>query len=185
VRLRFAIPRALFVALAAGLFAGLWLKPQELPSPLIDKPMPAIELPPLAGLDGVAGFATADLKGTVTVLNVFASWCIPCRAEHPELGKLRTDPDLKGRVHLFGINYKDKPADALAYLHELGNPYERIGADLSGRAAIELGVYGVPETFLIDTQGRIRFRLPAPISAYDMDTTIKPALRKILAEGPR
>jgi cytochrome c biogenesis protein CcmG, thiol:disulfide interchange protein DsbE len=185
MRLRSAIPLALFVAVAAGLFAGLWLKPQELPSPLIDKPMPAIELPPLAGLDGVAGFATADLKGTVTVLNVFASWCIPCRAEHPELGKLRTDPDLKGRVHLFGINYKDKPADALAYLHELGNPYERIGADRSGRAAIELGVYGVPETFLIDSRGRIRLRYPAPMNRHDIDTTIKPALKRLLAEAGR
>ena len=190
MRLRFAIPLALFVAVAAGLFAGLWLKPQELPSPLIDKPMPAVHLPPLAGLDGVSGFSSDDLqnddfRGKVTILNVFASWCIPCRAEHPELTKLKNDQAFKDRVRLVGINYKDKPEDARAYLAELGNPYEQIGADENGRAGIELGVYGVPETFLIDTHGRIRLRFPAPISPYDADTKIKPALNKILTEGTK
>jgi cytochrome c biogenesis protein CcmG/thiol:disulfide interchange protein DsbE len=185
MRLRFAIPLALFVAVAAGLFAGLWLKPQELPSPLIDKPMPAIDLKPIEGLADVPGFATADLGGRVTLLNVFASWCIPCRAEHPELKKLVADPDFKGRVDLVGINYKDKPQDALTYLDELGNPYERIGADTTGRASIELGVYGVPETFLIDANGRIRLRYPAPMNAYDIEHTIKPALKKLVAEAGR
>ena len=182
MRLRFAIPLALFVAVAAGLFAGLWLKPQELPSALIDKPLPAIALAPIEGLAGVPGFATGDLHGKVTILNVFASWCIPCRAEHPELTKLAKDASLKG-VHLIGINYKDKPADALTYLDELGNPYERIGADRNGRAAIELGVYGVPETFLIDARGRIRLRYPAPMNPYDIDKVIKPALKKLVAEA--
>jgi cytochrome c biogenesis protein CcmG/thiol:disulfide interchange protein DsbE len=185
VRLRFAIPLALFIAVAAGLFAGLWLRPQELPSPLIDKPMPALHLDPVAGLDNVPGFATDDLGGSVTIVNVFASWCIPCRAEHPELGKIINDPAYKSRVHLYGINYKDKPEDARDFLTELGNPYERIGADASGRAGIELGVYGVPETFLIDAKGRIRLRFPAPISDYDADKTIRPALNKILAEGSK
>lgn len=185
MRLRFAIPFALFIAVASGLFAGLWLKPQELPSPLIDKPMPALHLAPIAGLDNVPGFSTDDLAGSVAIVNVFASWCIPCRAENPELIKLLKDPALKGRVHLFGINYKDKPGDARAYLEELGNPYERIGADENGRAGIDLGVYGVPETFLVDKRGRIRLRFPAPISAYDADKTIKPALFKILAESGR
>jgi cytochrome c biogenesis protein CcmG/thiol:disulfide interchange protein DsbE len=147
--------------------------------------MPAINLPSIAGLDGIPGFTTGELQGSVTIVNVFASWCIPCRAEHPELTKLRNDPDLKGRVHLVGINYKDKPSDALAFLDELGNPYERIGADQSGRAGIELGVYGVPETFLIDARGRIRLRYPAPMNAYDVDKTIKPAVRKLLAEAGR
>lgn len=190
MRLRFAIPLALFVAVAAGLFAGLWLKPQELPSPLIDKPMPAVHLPALVGLDGVSGFSSDDLQSDnfrrkLTILNVFASWCIPCRAEHSELTKLKNDPAFKDRVRLVGINYKDKPDDARAYLTELGNPYDRIGTDENGRAGIELGVYGVPETFLIDINGRIRMRFPAPISAYDADTKIKPALRKILAEGTK
>ena len=190
MRLRFAIPLALFVAVAAGLFAGLWLKPQELPSPLIDKPMPAVHLPALVGLDGVSGFSSDDLQSDdfrrkLTILNVFASWCIPCRAEHSELTRLKNDPAFKDRVRLVGINYKDKPDDARAYLTELGNPYDRIGTDENGRAGIELGVYGVPETFLIDTNGRIRMRFPAPISAYDADTKIKPALRKILAEGTK
>jgi len=181
---------ALFFAVAAGLFAGLWLKPQELPSPLIDKPMPAIHLPAVAGVDNTHGFSTDDLqsddfRGKVTILNVFASWCVPCRAENPELLKLRNDPAFKERVRLVGINYKDKPDDARAYLTELGNPYEQIGADENGRAGIELGVYGVPETFLIDAHGRIRLRFPAPISAYDADKTIKPAVRKLLAESAR
>jgi len=184
MRLRFVIPLALFAAVAVGLFAGLWLKPQDLPSPLIDKPMPSINLPPIAGRENAPGFATGDLQGSVTLLNVFASWCIPCRAEHPELTKLRNDPTLKG-VRLVGMNYKDKPSDALAFLDELGNPYERIGADQSGRAAIELGVYGVPETFLIDARGRIRLRYPAPMNPHDIDTVIKPALRKLLAEAGR
>jgi cytochrome c biogenesis protein CcmG/thiol:disulfide interchange protein DsbE len=183
MRLRFAIPLALFVAVAAGLFAGLWLKPEQLPSPLIDKPMPPITLKPIEGLPDVPGFATADLDGRVTILNVFASWCIPCRAEHPELKKLIADPAFKGRVGLIGINYKDKPKDALAYLDELGNPYQRIGADTTGRASIDLGVYGVPETFLIDAKGRIRLRYPAPMNPYDVEHTIKPALKKIIAEA--
>jgi cytochrome c biogenesis protein CcmG/thiol:disulfide interchange protein DsbE len=186
VRLRFALPLVLFVVLAVGLFVGLWWgKPQDLPSPLIDKPMPALHLPGLTGVDGISGFSTDELNGTVTILNVFASWCIPCRAEHPELAKLKNDPDLKGRVRLIGINYKDKTDDARAFLEELGNPYERVGIDQSGRAGIELGVYGVPETFLIDAQGHIRLRFPAPMSPYDVDKTIKPALRKILADGAR
>ena len=181
MRLRYAVPLALFVALAAGLFAGLWLKPSQLPSALIDKPAPPFDLPPIAGVD-VPGVSSQELQGQVTILNVFASWCIPCRAEHGELTKLMRDPDLKGHVHLFGVNYKDKPDDARAYLAELGNPYERIGAD-TGRLFINLGAYGVPETYLIDSRGRIRFRLPAPITPYDVDTTIKPALRKIIAES--
>jgi cytochrome c biogenesis protein CcmG/thiol:disulfide interchange protein DsbE len=183
VRLRFLVPLAVFIALVVGLFAGLWLRPSELPSALIDKEAPEIELPPIAGLDGVSGLATGDFRGTVTVLNVFASWCIPCRAEAPELKRLAGDPAFRGRIHLVGINYKDKPGDARRFLQELGDPYERIGADTSGRAAIEWGVYGVPETFLIDARGRIRLRLPAPITDDEYDKTIKPALRAILAEA--
>lgn len=185
MRLRFLVPLAVFVAVVTGLFAGLWLRPSELPSALIDKPAPEVRLPPIAGLSSVPGLATDDFRGTVTVLNVFASWCIPCRAEAPELARLAKDPDLKGRVHLVGINYKDKPDDARAFLDELGNPYERIGADADGRAAIEWGVYGVPETFLIDGRGRIRFRLPAPITDDDYVKMIKPALHKMLAEAAR
>jgi cytochrome c biogenesis protein CcmG/thiol:disulfide interchange protein DsbE len=184
LRLRFAVPLAVFAALVVALFAGLWLRPSEVPSPLIDKPAPEIKLPALAGA-GVPGLATDDFRGTVTVLNVFASWCIPCRAEAPELARLAKDPDLKGRIRLVGVNYKDKPADAKAFLDELGNPYQRIGADADGRAAIEWGVYGVPETFLIDARGRIRSRFPEPITDDLYDTTIKPALRQMLTEAGR
>jgi cytochrome c biogenesis protein CcmG/thiol:disulfide interchange protein DsbE len=180
MRLRYVVPLALFAVLAAFLFAGLWLKPNQLPSALIDKPVQPFDLPAIAGLD-VPGVSSGDLEGHITILNVFASWCIPCRAEHAELKKLIADPDLKG-VELVGVNYKDKPDDARAFLAELGNPYRRIGAD-SGRFFISLGAYGVPETYLIDARGRIRFRLPAPITPYDVDTAIKPALRKILAES--
>lgn len=183
MRLRFLVPLAVFVAVTAGLFAGLWLRPSELPSALIDKPAPTIHLPPLAGDGTAAGLSSEDFHGTVTVLNVFASWCVPCRAEAPELLKLARDPAFKGKVHLVGMNYKDKPDDARAFLDDLGNPYERIGVDANGRAAIEWGVYGVPETFLIDPRGRIRLRIAAPLTDADLDQTVRPALRKILAEG--
>jgi cytochrome c biogenesis protein CcmG/thiol:disulfide interchange protein DsbE len=147
--------------------------PSAVPSALIDKPAPQIDLPSIypdrEGLDGV------DLKGRAIVVNVFASWCVPCRAEHPLLTKLAQEHG----VPVIGLNWKDKPEDARAFLNELGDPYERIGSDPSGRAGIDWGVYGVPETYVLDAQGRIRYRHVGPLSEEDIDGVILPVLRKV------
>ncbi len=159
VRLITFLPLAVAAVLAAvfawALYAGR--DPSVVPSPLIDKPVPAFRLP---SLDGSADLTQAEFKGRVTVLNVFASWCLPCRAEHPALTALARG----GKARIIGLNHKDKPEDAKAWLKELGSPYARIGADRTGRAAIEWGVYGVPETFVIDKAGRIRHKLVGPIT---------------------
>ncbi|MEE8213208.1 MAG: DsbE family thiol:disulfide interchange protein [Alphaproteobacteria bacterium] len=159
VRLITFLPLAVAAVLAAvfawALYAGR--DPSVVPSPLIDKPVPTFRLP---SLDGSADLTQAEFQGRVTVLNVFASWCLPCRAEHPALTALARD----GKARIIGLNHKDKPEDAKAWLKELGSPYTRIGADRTGRAAIEWGVYGVPETFVIDKAGRIRHKLVGPIT---------------------
>jgi cytochrome c biogenesis protein CcmG/thiol:disulfide interchange protein DsbE len=159
VRLITFLPLAVAVVLAAVFWWALKFgsNPSLVPSPLIDKPVPAFRVP---SLEGGADLTEADFKGRVTVLNVFASWCLPCRAEHPALTGLARD----GKARIVGLNYKDKPNDAKAWLKELGNPYARIGADRVGRAAIEWGVYGVPETFVIDKAGRIRHKQVGPIT---------------------
>lgn len=169
------LPLAIFLA-AAGFF--LWgLDPQrdpgEIPSVLIGKPAPAFELGPIPGA-ATPGLARADLDGKgPSLVNVFASWCVPCRAEHGVLTELAGEG-----VRLLGIDYKDKPEDALAYLAELGNPYERIGADLNGRTGIEWGISGVPETFVLDGEGRIVYRHVGPITEADVEDKIRPALEK-------
>ena len=147
-RILFVTPLFLFVGLAIYLAFGLTRDARVLPSALIDKPIPEFALPAL--FPGEPGFATADLKGKVAVVNVFASWCIPCRVEHPVLMRLAEQG-----VPIYGINYKDKPDDAERWLDRLGDPYTRTGADRDGRVAIDWGVYGVPETFVVDRQGRI------------------------------
>ncbi len=144
--------------------------PSRIPSPFIGKPAPAFELPDLFGgpkLDNTA------FAGRVSVLNVFASWCLPCRVEHPMLMALARD----GKAQVFGLNYKDKPEDAKAWLKQHGNPYSRIGADRNGRAAIEWGVYGVPETFLIGPDGRIRHKVVGPITGDELKR-----LRRMIGE---
>lgn len=140
-------------------------------SVLIDKPAPDFTLAPVAGLDS-PGFDNAALGGEVTVVNVFASWCIPCRDEHPLL------VDLKERtgVRLFGINQKDAPENARAFLDELGNPYDAIGADANGRVSIDWGVYGVPETFVVDAAGIIRFKHVGPLSPATLANEVIPAI---------
>lgn len=160
VRLITFLPLAVAAVLAAVFAWALYFgrDPSVVPSPLIGKPVPAFRLPSLMG---GADITDAEFKGRVTVLNVFASWCLPCRAEHPALMALAGE----GKARIVGLNFKDKPEDAKAWLKELGNPYARIGVDRAGRVAIEWGVYGVPETFLIDKQGRIRHKLVGPITA--------------------
>ncbi len=168
-RFLYALPVVAFVALAAFFYKGLFLDPSEVPNALAGRPVPTFDLP---GIGGGPGLSSEDLTGTVTVLNVFASWCVPCRAEHPFLMEL-AERDL---ARMVGINYKDKPEDALAWLDELGDPFEAIGADVDGRVGIDFGVYGVPETFIIDGNGVIRYKHVGPLMARDMEKIVYPML---------
>jgi cytochrome c biogenesis protein CcmG, thiol:disulfide interchange protein DsbE len=147
--------------------------PSAVPSALLDKPAPQIDLPSI--YEGGPGFGSADLMGRATVVNVFASWCVPCRAEHPVLTQLAREHG----VPLIGLNWKDKPEAARAFLGELGDPFERIGSDPSGRAGLDWGVYGVPETYVVDAAGRIRYKHVGPLSREDLDSVILPVLRQM------
>lgn len=172
-RLVFLLPLAVFVALAAVFLIRLESggDREAIPSALVGRPVPEFDLP---SLEGVAqpGLRGSDLRGTVTVVNVFASWCGPCRLEHPQLVELAKDR----RIRLVGINYKDVPANAVRFLDELGNPYAAIGVDQNGRAAIDWGVYGVPETFIVDANGIIRHKQIGPIDAAALKATVLPAI---------
>ncbi|GAB5373783.1 MAG: DsbE family thiol:disulfide interchange protein [Acuticoccus sp.] len=174
-RLVFALPLVLVTVIGGFLVWGLNpdRDPSALPSVLIDEPAPAFALPPITGVD-VPGLSRDDLRGTSEpiLVNIFASWCIPCRAEHAVLTRMVE----RDGVTLYGINYKDKPAQARAWLAELGNPYARIGADLDGRAGIEWGLSGVPETFVVDTNGTVRLRHVGPIVTADQRAKILGAL---------
>lgn len=176
-RLVFLLPLGIFVALAAVFLIRLETagNPEAVPSALIGRPVPAFDLPSLDGVNQ-PGLKAADLKGTVTVVNVFASWCGPCRVEHPQLLELARD----GRIRLVGINYKDVPANAVRFLDELGNPYSAIGVDRNGRTAIDWGVYGVPETFIVDASGIIRHKHIGPIDAAALEATVLPAIEAAL-----
>jgi cytochrome c biogenesis protein CcmG/thiol:disulfide interchange protein DsbE len=177
LRWLFLLPLVLFltIALAAGWLLMAGADPHRLPSTLIDQPAPAFELPPLPGVDR-PGLAQADLVGAgPKLVNVFASWCVPCRVEHPLLLRLAEE----GTVPVYGINWKDKAEDAANWIAELGNPYARIGHDPSGRAGIDWGVYGVPETYVIDAEGRIRYKHVGPLMAKDLDETVLPMLRSL------
>jgi len=178
LRLSFVLPVAIFAVIAVifsvYLFeVGVGGKDiKELPSALIDKPAPQLSLPPIDG-DG-PGLTSADLKGKVSLVNVWASWCPPCRLEQPILVRLAGEG-----IVIYGINYKDKPEDARRFLAELGNPFRAIGADRNGRAVIDWGVYGYPETFVIDKTGRIRYRHVGPILPQDLDNKIYPILKAL------
>jgi cytochrome c biogenesis protein CcmG/thiol:disulfide interchange protein DsbE len=171
-RLVYILPVLLFVVVAGYFFLGLQRDPSLLPSALIDKPSPAFALP---GLGVKPGFASADLAGKVVLVNFFASWCAPCRVEHPLLMRLAEE----GKVVLWGIDYKDKPEDASRLLAQLGDPYGRIGVDESGRTAIDFGVYGVPETYVVDKEGRIRYRQVGPISPETWDRVLLPLVKQL------
>ncbi|HTV90590.1 MAG TPA: DsbE family thiol:disulfide interchange protein [Stellaceae bacterium] len=168
----FVLPSALFALLVGGFYVGLQVHSDVLPSPLINQPAPRFSLPPLIG--GQRGFSSADLKGHVSLVNAFASWCAPCRDEAPALDALARS----GRVAIYGIDYKDKPAVAQAWIEALGDPYARIGAD-DGRVAIDWGVYGVPETFLVDRTGRIRYKHVGPLTDADVSQTILPLVARL------
>jgi cytochrome c biogenesis protein CcmG/thiol:disulfide interchange protein DsbE len=177
-------PLVVFLALAAlflfRLYAG---DPARLPSALIGHPAPQTNLPPVAGLDRngapVPGIDAEGFKGAVTVVNVWASWCVPCHDEAPLLLKLAEDK----RMRVVGINYKDEPDNARRFLGRYGNPFAAAGADASGRAAIEWGVYGVPETFVVGRDAHIAYKLVGPITADNIDKVLKPEIDKALAAG--
>lgn len=170
---RFYIPLVIFVVMAAFLALGLRLDPSHVPSPLIDKPVPEFSLPRLHDPD--QNFNPADLKGTVWVLNVWASWCVSCRAEHDVL----KDMVSRNPVPVVGLNYKDKVADALSWLDRLGDPYHLSVMDAQGQAGIEWGVYGVPETFVIDDKGIIRYKHIGPIDLKVVKNTILPIVEEL------
>ena len=172
---RFAalVPLAVFLVVGVFLAVGLTLNPREIPSPLIGKAVPEFSLPPVQGR--TLGLSSADLNGEVSLVNVFASWCVACRAEHPLFMELKA----KDIVPIHGLNYKDRPADAEQWLNELGDPYTRTGADINGRVAIDWGVYGVPETFLIDRQGRIAYKQIGPLNPEVLEKTILPLIGKL------
>ena len=181
-RILVLIPLAVFLALTAiflvRLFSG---DPSRIPSALIGRPAPAVDLPPVAGLErdgkAIPGISAAEFRGNVTLVNVWASWCIPCHDEAPFLLELAGDT----RIRLVGINYKDQPDNARRFLNRYGNPFIASGADQNGRAAIEWGVYGVPETFLIGRDGRIAYKLVGPITAENLQAKLEPEISKALA----
>lgn len=173
-RLLYILPLLAFAAVAAWFAIGLTRDPNRIPSALIDQPMPEFKLPPIAEL-GVPGLATDQIKGHVALVNVFASWCVPCRSEAPILMRLARE----NGVTLYGIDYKDQEKDGAAFLKEFGNPYKAIGVDGDGRVGIDWGVYGVPETFVIDRQGRIRHKQVGPITPEALKTTILPLVAQL------
>ena len=174
-RLAFLLPLAVFFGVAIYFALPLirGTNPSVIPSALIDRPVPAFDLPPLPGQ--TKGLADADLRGEAQLVNVFASWCLPCKAEHPLLMRLAREQGITIR----GINYKDKPNDALAWLAANGNPYRTVGADEAGRVSIDWGVYGVPETYVIDRQGRIRYRHVGPLVPAVVESSILPLLKQL------
>ncbi|MCC7346876.1 MAG: DsbE family thiol:disulfide interchange protein [Variibacter sp.] len=179
-RILWLLPLVLFAGLAGLFFLRLFAgDPSRLPSALIGRPAPQTVLPALAGLeqDGkpVPGLDAAALTGAPTLVNVWASWCVPCHDEAPLLMQLAQDK----RWRIVGINYKDQPDNARRFLGRYGNPFAAVGADQNGRASIEWGVYGVPETFVLDRAGRIAFKLVGPITPENLEATLKPALARV------
>ncbi len=173
VQLRYMLPLSLFVMLAIGLGYGLTRDPRQIPSVLIDQDVPRFSLGPVEGR--ARGLASADLNGEVRLVNFFASWCVACRVEHPLLNRLTED----GTVPVYGINYKDKPEDVRRWLDRLGDPYVRSGADHDGRAGIDWGVDGLPETFIVDAEGRIIYKHSGAIDAAALDDIILPIVEKL------
>ncbi len=169
---KFLIPIGIFVLLGLLLWRGLSLDPRKIPSPLIGKPLASFELATVAEPD--KRIKNSDLQGQVYLLNVWASWCVACRQEHP----LLMDMSREKVVPIIGLNYKDQRDDAVGFLSGMGNPYDMSLMDPDGRLGIELGVYGVPETFLIDKQGVIRYKHIGPISEQALQKTILPLIRE-------
>ena len=172
-RLLYLVPAVVFVALAVMFGWGLNHDPREIPSTIIGKPVPQFSLPPVKGRS--LGLSDADLRSEVSLVNVFASWCVACREEHPLLFKLKAD----GVVPVHGIDYKDPPDDAARWLNTFGDPYTRTGADRNGRVGIDWGVYGVPETFVIGKDGRIAYKHIGPLTQDVLDQKILPLIVRL------
>ena len=176
-RLLFFVPVLALAVLAGLLWLGLGRDPEALPSTLIDRPLPTFELAPVrTGEDH--GLATADFTGRPMLLNVFASWCVGCRVEHPFLMELA-----ERGVVIQGLDWKDPPGAGAAWLAEHGDPYARVGDDPDGRTGIDLGVSGAPETFIVDARGRVRHRHVGPITPEVWETELRPILQRLEAEG--
>jgi cytochrome c biogenesis protein CcmG, thiol:disulfide interchange protein DsbE len=173
-RLLFLLPAALFAAVIGAFVLGLKHDPSHITSVLINKPLPAFALPAVRDNQGLA---SADFKGEPMLLNVFASWCVACREEHQMLLQLKQQG-----VVIQGLDWKDEAAAGARYLAENGDPYIRAGNDLSGRTGIDLGVAGVPETFVVDGRGRVRYKFIGPIDADDWENTLKPMLQRLRSE---
>ncbi|HEV7396697.1 MAG TPA: DsbE family thiol:disulfide interchange protein [Pyrinomonadaceae bacterium] len=171
--MRYLIPLVLFIGLVGFLAIGLSRDPHEVPSPLINKPAPAFQLAQLHEPD--KKFSAEEMRGKVWLLNVWASWCVSCREEHPVLVELSR----RNIVPVYGLNWKDQREDAISWLSELGNPYALSVSDVDGRVAIDYGVYGAPETYLIDKNGVIRFKQIGPIDRTTLDTKILPLVAEL------
>lgn len=180
------LPAVVFLALAGFFYVSLQSGgPGVLPSTLINRKVPEFSLPPVEGLrragKQMPGFQASDLvTGEVTLLNVWASWCVPCRAEHPLLTELAE----KHKVKIFGLNFKDKPENAVRFLGTLGNPFYQVGSDLRGKGAIELGVYGIPETFVVDGQGNVRYKIVGQLTPRSIETRLKPEIERARQKLP-
>lgn len=170
-RLKLFLPLIIFVVMAAFLFRGLALDPQALPSALIDRPLPTFDLP---ALDEAQQLGREDLLGEVALLNVWATWCVSCRVEHPYLMQLAASG-----VPIYGINYKDEDAAATRWLEELGNPYRANIADREGSLGLDLGVYGAPETYLVDAQGVVRYRHVGVVDEQVWQTVLQPLYQQL------
>jgi cytochrome c biogenesis protein CcmG, thiol:disulfide interchange protein DsbE len=178
-----AIPLLVFAVIVG--IAGKMLYDQDvngkdisaIPSALIGTKAPSLDLPPLAGAN-LPALTSAAISGKLTLVNVFASWCVPCRDEHPLLKQLSSDP----RIQIVAINYKDKSDNALRFLGELGNPYKAIGIDPNGKAAIDWGVYGIPESYLVAPDGTIVYKRVGPFDAQSIEQGLFPAIEKVLAK---
>lgn len=172
------VPVAIAATLGLVFYGGLFNSDDPLPSALIGRPVPEFALPPIEGRDD--GLINADLVGQVSIVNFWASWCAPCRAEMPMLREVAA----RGALPVFGMNYKDRADQALSFLADLGDPYTRIGADATGRVAIDWGVYGLPETFVIDAAGRIAYRQVGPFDRRILEEKLLPVVARLQAGEP-
>jgi cytochrome c biogenesis protein CcmG/thiol:disulfide interchange protein DsbE len=167
------IPLALFIVLVIFLFKGLWLNPREVPSQFIGKPAPMFDLPQLG--DPSKNFSPKDMLGQVWLLNVWASWCVSCREEHPLLVEIARS----GAVPIYGLSYKDKREDGLAALQQMGDPYVLSASDFTGRVGIDYGVYGVPESYLIDKAGIVRYKVIGPLTPQAWQEKVLPMIKEL------